>query len=160
MPIPRRSTLLFLFVPCALALLALILIKPAPAPVPAPATPVEPTVTRPQADLILDLFEPTATPQSAADLSRKIEQALVVTYLLKQCAFLNETEYTAAYNAFIRYAVATQLTPSYPEAVTRVRTLADSANATYAFVYGRVPCTDRSLPQLKDQLQGWIKQIP
>lgn len=131
--------------------------EPAPAPTPAPAATPAPAV-----DLVLDLFEPTPdqlhAQHSAHTVHNQVEHALVVSFLLTRCGLISEQEYSDTYNALIRYLVARDIAPDITTAARETRRLAQSAGASYALVYSRVPCTDPSLPPLVSSLTQWRDQ--
>ncbi len=142
--------------------------QPVPAPKPAVATitpaplPLTASIDEPPPDLILDLFAPTPArldaQQRGAAITQRIEEVLAVTFLLSRCGFMSDAEYQATYQALVQYAYSAELAPSLEAAVIAVRPIADSAAASYRMVYGRVPCTDPSLPPIIDQLSAWRTQ--
>lgn len=116
----------------------------------------------PTPDLVLDLFEPTPesldAQQANALLSDQIEQALTVTFLITRCGLIAQQEYSDIYNALIRFALASGLSPDLDHAARDVRRLADAAGASYALVYSRIACTDPSLPPLVASIRQWRDQ--
>lgn len=130
-----------------------------PIPQPAPTIAAGPA---PQPDLILDLFEPTPdaldTQQKQARLQSQIEHALVVTFLLTRCNYLDAEEYSDTYNVLIRYAERSGLAPDINSAAAVIHRIAGSASASYSLVYSRVPCDSASLPPLAASLIAWRDQ--
>lgn len=149
----------------AIALVLLFYFRTPDAPAPQPAPPIpEPTAAAKalppvEVDLILDLFEPTPesldAQHSAQALRGQIEQALVATFLLTKCHYFSQQEYADTYNALIRYALRSQLSPDIATAANDVRALASSAGASYSLIYSRVPCSDASLAPLAESLRKW-----
>ena len=126
------------------------------------ATPQKNPAPAAKPDLVLDLFEPDAesltAQHSEAALSSQIEHALVVSFVLTRCHLISQQEYADSYNALITYAASSHLAPDLPSAAVRVHEIAKSAGASYALVYSRVPCTDKSLPPLVASLRQWQHQ--
>ncbi len=138
---------------------------------PAIVTPPEPPVavtaasaTPPQQkpDLVLDLFEPDSSSLSAQQgdsaASSQIEHALVVSFVLTRCHLITQQEYSATYNDLITFALRRHMAADIASAADRVHAIAKSAGASYALVYSRVPCSDKSLPPLVVTLRQWLDQ--
>lgn len=127
-----------------------------PEPVAAPAAPTQ------EPDLVLDLFEPTPETLDAQHAERllrqRLEEALTLTFALTRCGLIDQTEYTANYNAFIRYAHSSGLAADLTSAEAEIRRIAESSGASYSLIYSRVPCTSPSLVTTRDTLRQWRDQ--
>lgn len=128
--------------------------EPAPQPI-AVATPEE----APPADLVLDLFSPTdgmlAAQIAESTLTRQIDEAITINFLLRRCEFLSARDYADTYRALVAYAYKAGLAPSMAEAEQRVRGISETASASYSLIYSRTPCTDPQLPAAHAQLRSW-----
>jgi hypothetical protein len=168
----RRSTAtiiiiaLFMLIIACLAILVLRTPPPAPpmaAPSVVPAAPVAtaPPSTLPStpSDQIIDLFQPSAEALnqqlSATDISRQIENAMVVSYTLMHCNLMTQTEYSETFNALITHAIRNHLEPDTARAEARVRSIASAAAGSYSMVYSSTPCDDPSLPDKATALKNW-----
>lgn len=128
----------------------------AEAPLPAP-----PNVENSQA--ILELFSPTEESLNGqlqqSTISRQIEQALTVSYVLTKCLIISQDDYRDTFRALVVYAERSNLAIDPVAADTIVREIAQSANASYALIYSRTSCTDKQLPGLAKELVRWTNAV-
>lgn len=124
--------------------------------VPVPAVP-EPTVApaaMAENDPVLELFNPSqaALDQqlSEASLKNRLEDLVVLTFVLRRCQFLSAAEYSESFQAYARYA---QSSPGALEAAIA------SATASYGLLYARSECNAPSLSANAAQLAQWRRQI-
>lgn len=134
--------------------------SPTPPPVPAaPSVAPQPAMPRDESTLILDLFDPSeavlAEQHSATLLSQQLEQAMTVTFVLKRCDMLSDSQYADTYRALVTYAYRAKLAASYTEADQFMRGISSSAAASYQLLYGRLSCQASELPGLARQLADW-----
>lgn len=116
-----------------------------------------------QTDMILDLFNPSEGladhQKNSAALAERLEQSLTIAYMLRGCDHLSESEYTDTYRAIVAYATRMNLAPT-PEAIQeRLRSITESANASYALIYSRTDCSDPKLDALTDQIEAWSQAM-
>lgn len=130
-------------------------------------TPREAPIERPlspeQTDMILDLFDPSQglldQQKSEAALAAKIEQALTVSFVLRRCDYLSQSEYADTHHAIHAYAQRMKLGPTPEQTRNRLAAITEAANASYTLIYGRTDCNHPSLPPIAEQLEDWREAI-
>lgn len=112
-----------------------------------------------QEDYVLELFSPSADEVKAMQTSsaqyQRLEQTMVMAYLLSNCGLMPLNDYQQTYQALVYYLQANH----YPNAVEMAADAASRARASYQLVYRYVPCDDPSLSQIADSLKSWHTQI-
>lgn len=109
--------------------------------------------------VILELFNPSdeslTHQRTETTYSQQIEQTLTMTYVLTKCLLISQDDYTNIFRALILYAERVKLAPDATWAESRVREIAQSANASYALIYSRTSCTDAQLQPLAKDILQW-----
>jgi hypothetical protein len=109
---------------------------------------------------VLELFAPDSAmltrQHSATAMRQSVEEALTVTFLLTRCGLLTQQQYSDSYNGFATFLVESDLATDLSDAAAKMQQLGRSATASYQLVYGRVPCSDPSLPRTRDSLLRWL----
>lgn len=108
---------------------------------------------------MLALFSPSneelAEQQSQSHNQQKLEQIMVMAYLLANCEIISANDYQELYQALLHYLSASH----GAHAADTAEQAAIRAKASYQLVYRYVPCDDASLQQTAQQLQQWKAQI-
>jgi hypothetical protein len=148
----------------ALAWRAFLYERPA-APVPvvpqaAPAaTPEQAEQAATQADLILELFNPSddalAQQISASTLKRQLEEAIILSFVLRRCEYLSAKEYRETYQAIYRYAESGALASSPSALQAQMQSIIASASDSYRLMYARQSCREPHLAVSARQLAQW-----
>jgi hypothetical protein len=128
-----------------------------------PSSPVESPAAMSNDRLVLELFNPSdrsLTHQiTKTTLTKHIEQALTVSFILSKCNLISETEYRDSFRALIVYAQQSQLAENRAAAEATVRQIGEAASASYSLVYSRLSCANGQLPALASQLKTWREQL-
>ena len=94
------------------------------------ATPM-PSLPITESDQIIDLFEPSSDAlqqqRSTSDITKQIENAMIVSYTLMHCNLMTQAEYSDTFNALITYSLRNKLEPDAARAEAHVRAIASAA---------------------------------
>ena len=164
----RKTVILLLEALSVGALIAFaFLLKPEPATPPlaikSPTVdiPKPPAITVDSATTVLELFNPSdqsLTHQlNETTIRQQIEQIIATNYVLANCNLISNETYRDSFRALIVYAQRTKLDDSASAAEKRVRTIAESASASYSLLYYRTKCDDPKLTKTTQQLIAWQK---
>lgn len=135
----------------------------------APAEPIieAPEIPQPQpeagpttdGDPVLDLFNPSEATLngqlSETSLKNRLEELVVLTFVLRRCMYLSEQEYAETFQAVGLYAHRMQ--PDHSRTI--VDAAIASASASYGLLYARSSCDDAQLPATAAQLAQWRAAI-
>jgi hypothetical protein len=109
-------------------------------------------------DYVLELFAPSVEEasqmQQQTSQSQRLEQTMLMAYLLTNCNLMSQAEYKQTYQALLRYLQA----DGADNAAKMAQDAAKRASASYQLVYRYVPCEDVSLIQTAQNLAAWRKQ--
>ena len=134
---------------------------------PVPVVPQTATVLTPQqaaqattqADLILELFNPSddhlAQQISASTLKRQIEEAIILSFVLRRCDYLSAKEYRETYQAIYRYAESGALAETPNALQQQMQSIIASASDSYRLIYARQSCREPHLAISARQLAQW-----
>lgn len=152
------SLLAVLCIIAALILFTRPRITPTPAPaivevvppaVPAPSP--EPTNSD---DPVLDLFNPSQAALNEqlndAALKNRLEDLVVLAFVLRRCNYLSPAEYNDSFTAYDRYAASS---PGALDAAIA------SASASYSLLYAGSECNAAQLPASAAQLAQWRNAV-
>lgn len=137
-----------------------------PAPVveeaaPEPVAPPPPPLT--DADVILDLFNPSAETADAqrtqSRVTQQLEEALTVSFVLRKCERITQQEYSDTYRALIFYAQRMNMAPTLAESEALMQNIGNASSASYALIYSRTPCDAPELAHVTRQLAQWRAQL-
>lgn len=173
-PLPENKQLRYAIYGCGgVFFIVLILLLTSGGPSPVREAPSQPVAIEkplppapPNADnsqIILELFNPSEqildAQRATTSATQQIEQTLTVSYVLTKCGHISNDDYRDTYRALVMYAEQAKLAPDQASADTKVREIAQAANASYALIYSRTSCTDQQLPALAKQLTEWTARM-
>lgn len=126
----------------------------------APPLPEQKPLKNPQKEeYVLQLFAPSneqvEAQQSENQQAQKLEQMMVMAYLLTNCSIIQQHDYEHIYQALVRYLQAEH----GEEALSLAKDAASKARASYQLVYRYVPCDDPSLRDTAASLLQWQEQM-
>jgi hypothetical protein len=88
-------------------------------------------------------------------IRQQIEQIMATNYVLANCHLIDAESYRNSFRALIVYAQRTKFADSWVTAEEKVRSIAESASASYSLLYYRTKCDDPKLAQTTRQLIDW-----
>jgi hypothetical protein len=128
--------------------------QPRVAKIPSPPAMISDTATT-----VLELFNPSdqsLTHQlNETTIRQQIEQIMATNYVLANCHLIDAESYRNSFRALIVYAQRTKFADSWVTAEEKVRSITESASASYSLLYYRTKCDDPKLAQTTRQLIDW-----